>query len=133
MSDFAAHFALVGVKPEMSFHVAQIVIATARVGFIRAAEQWTQGQDRGDQRASENSRQRTTSANVNHYFSSGPRRALRGAAKRKVIIRKGRIYGFVALYFDADSWLQEASDQAAIDLNGGAVHRASALGTKKRD
>src|ERR1700721_281573 len=97
MSDLAAHFALVGVKPEMSFHVAQIVIATARVGFIRAAEQWTQGQGRGDQRASENSRQRTTSANVNHYFSSGPRREVRGAAQHEIVRRARRIDGFLLL------------------------------------
>src|ERR1700722_18932539 len=98
MSDFAAHFALVGVKPEMSFHVAQIVIATAGVGFIRAAERWKQAQDRGDQGASENSsRQRTTSANVNHYFSSGPRRALRGAAQPEIVRRARRIDGFLLL------------------------------------
>src|SRR3984957_20461281 len=88
MSDLAAHFALVGVKPEMSFHVAQIVIATAGVGIIRAAERWKQAQDRGDQGASENSsRQRTTSANVNHYFSSDPRRELHTAALREIVRR----------------------------------------------
>ena len=132
VGDFAAHFALVGVEPKMGFHVAQIVVAAAGVRFIPWAQNGKRPGQEPDQRAREHSRQRTTMANVNHYFSSDPRRELRDAAKHRIIIRTRPRYGFRILHFDAIRRKQEAFfDQAAIYLNRGAVHRAGTFGTKR--